>query len=119
MEKDFASLFQEIKKELTGYFNAKLKLYRLELFEKTSITVSALFFGLAVLLVVFFSVFFIFLAIGFWLGELLDSIAAGMGLVALMYLILLVILLVNKQKIWDKIVDLFLGKLIKEEDNDG
>ncbi|GHT71160.1 hypothetical protein FACS189455_2300 [Bacteroidia bacterium] len=105
MEKDLGSFFQEIKKELTGYFTAKLKLYRLDLFEKTSKTASFLFFGLAVLLIIFFSIFFIFLAIGFWLGELLGSIAAGMGLVSLIYLILLLILLVNRQKIRDKIAE--------------
>jgi Gpi18-like mannosyltransferase len=119
VEKDFESLFQGIKKELTGYFTAKFKLYRLDLFEKTSRVVSFLFFGLAVLLVLFFSIFFIFLTIGFRLGELLDSIAAGMGLVALIYLILLLILLVNRQRIRNQIIDLFLGELMKDEDKNG
>ncbi len=118
MEKDFSTLFQEIKKELTGYVNTKLKLYKLDLFEKTSVTASALFFGLGILLVVFFTIFFIFLALGFWLGEILNSIAAGMGIVALAYLIALFILLLNRQRIRNKLVNLFLGELINEE-NDG
>lgn len=116
MEKDFPYLFQEIKKELIGYLTVKLKLFRLDLYEKTSVTASALFFGLGILLIVFFSLFFIFLALGFWLGELLHSIAAGMGIVALIYLIVLFILLLNRQKIRDKLTDLFLGELIKNEE---
>ncbi len=119
MEKDFSTLFQEIKKELTGYLTAKLKLFKLDLFEKTSVTASALFFGVTILLIVFFSIFFIFLALGFWVGELLHSIAAGMGIVALIYLVALLILLLNRKKIRNKLVNMFLGELIKDDEDNG
>ncbi len=117
MEKDLGMLFSELKKELTAYLTVKAKILRLDLFEKTSVTASVLLFGLAVLLIVFFTLFFLFFALGFWLGEIFHSIAAGMAVVTLIYVVLLVIMFACRKKIQAKIVDVFLKELIKNDDD--
>ncbi len=118
-EKDLGALFSDIKKDLTAYVNVKAKLIKLDLVEKTSVTATLLLFGLAVFLVVFFTLLFVFLALGFWLGGLLGHIAIGMGLIALIYLVILWIMIANRVKIQAKVVDLFLSGLIKEDEIDG
>ncbi len=120
MEKDknLGSLFSDIKREVMALVNLKLKIFRLDVYEKTSITSSVLLFGLILLLVVFFAVLFLFLALGMFLGECLGSNAAGMGLIALLYLLMFAVLLFQRKSIQAWLVDLFLTELTKNDDGD-
>lgn len=115
MDNDVNSLFSTIKKDLTNYINTKLKILHLEILEKTSITASVLLFGVIALFLAFFVVLFIFFALAFCIGEVLKSIAAGLAIVAFIYLILLGIFLMKRTKIQSLIVNAFLKELKKSE----
>ena len=63
------------------------------------------------IILVFFTILFIFLALGFWLGDYFESIAAGfIGVVAL-YLILIGIVFMNREKIRTAILNEIIAAL--------
>ncbi|MDR0232603.1 MAG: phage holin family protein [Dysgonamonadaceae bacterium] len=118
MEKNFNTLFADIKKDLTAYITLKLEVLKLDVYEKSSVFSSLLLYGLILLLVVFFAFLFLFLALGLYLGQLLDSFGTGMVLVAVLYVIAFVVLLWQRKKIQNWLINLFVQQIIQTEDNE-
>jgi len=118
MEKDFNTLFADIKKDLTAYITLKLEILKLDVYEKSSVFSSLLLYGLIVSLVVIFAFLFLFLALGFYIGELLHSFGTGIILIAVLYLITLVILLWQRKRIQNWLVNLFVKQIIQDDNND-
>jgi Protein of unknown function (DUF1469). len=112
---DFIS---DSKKDLTSFVDLKLKIYQLTLYEKVGNLSSLLTYGLIILLVVYFSILFIFIALGFFLGSVLNNIALGMLLVAILYLIILGLLFVFREKIKGKLADIFITEMRKNDNQD-
>ena len=109
--KDSEKIFQELKKDLKTYAELKFELLKLNTYERTGKVLSVLSYGIIVLFLAFFTILFIFLALGFWLGEYFDSIAAGfIGVVAL-YLILIGIVFMNREKIRTAILNEIIAAL--------
>ena len=117
MNKDFGSLFSDIKKDLTSYITLKLEILKLDVYEKSSVFSSLLLYGLILILVVFFAFLFLFLALGFYLGQLLNSLGTGMILVAVLYIIVFCILLWQRKKIQNWFMNLFVEQITGNEDN--
>ena len=118
MEKDFNTLFADIKKDLTAYITLKLEILKLDVYEKSSLFSSLLLYGLIVSLVVIFAFLFLFLGLGLYIGELLHSLGTGIVIIAVLYIITLVILLWQKKRIQKWLVNLFVKQIIQEYDND-
>jgi len=118
MEKTFNTLFADIKKDLTAYITLKLEILKLDAYEKSSMFSSLLLYGLILLLVVFFAFLFLFLALGLYLGQLLDSFGTGMVLVAVLYIIAFAVLLWQRKKIQNWLINLFVQQIIQAEDNE-
>ena len=118
MEKDFSTLFADIKKDLTAYITLKLEILKLDVYEKTSMFSSLLLYGLILLLVVFFAFLFLFVALGLYIGQILNSYGTGMILIAVLYIIVLAILLWQRKKIQNWLVNLFVKQIIQEDDNE-
>lgn len=97
-----------IKEDIISLINTKLQLLKLEVFEKSSAVGSILILGVVVVNLVFFTLLFAFLALGFLLGQWVGSLAGGFGLVTLIYLVLLVILLVCRKPIMRAFQNIFL-----------
>ena len=109
--KDSEKIFQELKKDLKTYAELKFELLKLNTYERTGKVLSVLSYGIIVLFLVFFTILFIFLALGFWLGDYFESIAAGfIGVVAL-YLILIGIVFMNREKIRTAILNEIIAAL--------
>ena len=117
MNKDFSTLFSDIKKDLISYITLKLEILKLDALEKSSAFSSLLLYGLILILVVFFAFLFLFLALGFYLGQLLNSLGTGMILVAVLYLIVFCILLWQRKKIQNWFMNLFIEQISGNEDN--
>jgi hypothetical protein len=75
-------------------------------------------YGLILLLVLFFAILFIFLALGLFLGELIGSASVGMALVAVLYLIVMGVLLFSKDKIQMWLTNLFIAEITKNDEED-
>ena len=118
MEKDFNTLLADIKKDLTAYMTLKLEILKLDVYEKSSVFSSLLLYGLIVSLVVFFVFLFLFLALGFYIGQLLHSFGTGIVIVAILYIIALAVLLWQRKRIQNWLINLFVKQIIQEDDDE-
>ena len=113
---DSGQTFENLKKDLSAYLELKLSLLKLNTYERTSKVISILSYGLIVLFLAFFAILFVFIALGFFLGNLLDSNAAGFGCVSLLSLLILGILLRNKERIKLCILNAVIAALIENDE---
>lgn len=116
MEKDSGKIFSELKKDVTAYMESKLELLKLSAYERTGKVISVLSYGLILLFLGFFAILFIFMAVGFFLSEWLGSSGAGLGIVALLYLLLIGIILLTKDRIRTKIINEVIAALSANDD---
>ena len=118
MENDFHLFIAEVKKDLLSYIHLKSKILRLDLYEKSSRVSSFLLLGLIFLFLFFFAVFFIFIAIGFFLGHLMQNTALGFGCVGLLYVLILFFCFLKRNTIQIKLMNLFLSEISKNDRED-
>ena len=105
---DLGTLISVIKNDITELINTKIEYYKLEVFEKTSGLGSFLIFGLIIINLVFFAFLFAFLALGFLISNWVGSFAGGFGIVALIYLLILLLIFLCRKSIISWLQNLFL-----------
>lgn len=107
--KDFSSLFEEFRADITSYTNKRLNYLKLTALERLSQTSALLAIGLIASFLAFCLFGFTLIALSFYLGEALNSNAAGFGIVALFWLFLLILVFV----FYKPIKDFFLNRTIR------
>jgi uncharacterized membrane protein YqjE len=108
---NLGTLITVIKTDIRELVNTQLELLKLEAFEKTSIVGSFLIYGLIIMNLVFFALLFAFIALGFLIGNWIDSTAGGFAIVTLIYLLILIILIACRKSILAGFKNLFLKEL--------
>ena len=78
--KDSEKVFQNLKEDISAYINLKLELLKLNTYEKSGKIIGLLSYGLILFFLVVFVILFIFLSLGFFLGDLFDNAAIGFGI---------------------------------------
>jgi len=73
-------------------------------------------FSRMVLFYYFWAILFIFLALGFFLGDLFGSVGSGFGVVAVLYLLLIGIIVMNKGRISNKVLNVVISALTTNDD---
>ena len=116
MEKDAGEIFRELKKDLSAYVELKLELLKLNTYERTGKVIAVLSYGVILLFLAFFAILFIFLALGFFLGDLFGSVGSGFGVVAVLYLLLIGIIVMNKDRISNKVLNVVISALTTNYD---
>ncbi len=116
MEKDSGTVFRELKEDISTYVELKLELLKLSTYERTGKVISVLSYGLILLFLAFFAILFIFLALGFFLGEWMNSYGLGFGIVAILYLSLIGVIIANKDKISAKVINEVIAALMTNDD---
>ena len=116
MEKDAGEIFRELKKDLSAYVELKLELLKLNTYERTGKVITVLSYGVILLFLAFFAILFIFLALGFFLGELFGSVSSGFGVVAVLYLLLIGLIVMNKDRISNKVLNVVISALTTNDD---
>jgi len=112
-------VINELKQLITEYFDARLKLIKLETFEKIAKVTAVLFSSLVVALLAFFLLFFLSMSLGFYLGKVFDSLALGFLSVTGLYLILFILVLLMKKDLLEEfLIERIIGELTKKEDED-
>lgn len=114
-----SSLFEDIRQELLDYIRIRMRLLKLDIYEKGSKASSSLGYGLVVLSIVGFFLFFVLVGLAFFIGELIGSIAAGFGVMALVSLITLMLVYVFRKKVQRGLMNkmiLFFRKVEADED---
>jgi hypothetical protein len=116
MDIDSEALFRKLKKDISTYVGLKFELLKLNTYERTGKVISILSYGVVLLLLGFFALLFIFLSLGFFLGEVFGSSGAGFGCVVILYLILIAIVVANKKRIIDSVVNIVISSLRGNEE---
>lgn len=112
-------VISELRQLITEYFDARLKLLKLETFEKIAKVTAVLFSSLVVALLAFFLLFFLSMSLGFYLGKVFDSLALGFLSVTGLYLILFMLVLFMKKDLMENfLIERIIGELTKKEDDD-
>lgn len=116
MEKESREIFSELKQDASAYVELKLELLKLSTYERTGKVISVLSYGVVLLFLAFFAILFIFLALGFFLGDWFGSLGAGFAVVAVLYLLLIALIILNKNKISEKVLNVVIAALTSNDD---
>lgn len=106
MEKDAEKIFCELKEDVSAYVELKYRLLKLNATERIARFTAVLLVGVIFVLLIFFTILFLFFSLGFFLGAWFGSTALGFLLVGGVSLALLFVLLLSKDKIRKKIMNL-------------
>lgn len=109
------NFFTEIKDRFQAYVTDRLTLVKLQAVEKISVAVAAIISGVLLLVFGLFLLIFISITLGFLFSRWLDSYAAGFGIVAGIYLLLILIVAFFGKKLFgnavtSKLIQNFLKK---------
>ncbi len=116
MKKSAGQLFNQLKDDVSTYLELKLKLFKLKTGERIARLIAVLSHGLILILLAFFFILFLFLALGFFLGEQLGSLSLGFSIVAGLYLVLFVIIILSRNWIQHKIINTILEALMTKNE---
>lgn len=118
MENDPEKIFTNLKEEIFNYAGLKFRLLKLMAIERAAVILSALSHALILLLFSFFTILFLFIALGFYLGDLLDSVALGFLIVGGIYLVLTFAFILVKEGIRRSLTNVFINALQTKDDDD-
>jgi hypothetical protein len=104
-----------IREEFAKYIELRLKYSKLIAFEKIAKLIASSSSILILAFFGFFGFFFLSFALGYYLGEVLGSLALGFTLVAFMYLLIIAILAVNRKKFENIISEKIIEALLEED----
>lgn len=113
----FSEEINNIINDLKTYINLRIQLIQLNVIEKISVALSNMISVGAALL--FFILFFIFgsFALSYLIGNYFENDAVGFGIIAGFYLLVaLVLMIVGKKQIRNKLINKFIDQLTNEED---
>ena len=109
MENIAEKTFAELKEDISTYVELRLELLKLNTYERVAKTMAVFSYGIVLVL---------FLALGFFLGELLGSMALGFVLVVGMYLLLFGITMFFKRKITSKVMNEIITAMMSKDEKD-
>jgi hypothetical protein len=96
---EFKAKAENLTKSVGDYFDTYYKLTVVKAADKATGIAASSLAGLATFFLSIFVLFFSGLALGVWLGRILENEAAGYLLVAVFYLILIIIMITLRKKI--------------------
>jgi hypothetical protein len=118
-ENESADFFQDLKVLLTDYLTAKLKLLKIDAYEKTAKIAAALFSSFMIAILAFMMLFFLSIALGFYFGSLFNSLGTGFLIVTGLYLVLLLpFIFFGKSMIEKSIINSTIEKLMEKEEEE-
>lgn len=118
MARDSREIFRELKDDVSSYVELRLELLKLSTYERSGHLIAVLSYGLILLFLAFFAILFIFLALGFFMGDVFGSIGAGFAFVAVLYLLLIGLIVMNKRKICNTVLNIVIAALNGNDEND-
>jgi Putative Actinobacterial Holin-X, holin superfamily III len=98
-EKQTEVFVDKLKQQLTEYMQLRLDLLKADFTEKTALIFSKMITGVIVLVMLFMVLIFGSVVLGLYLGNLLGSLVLGFAVVTGFYLLLIVLLMLVKDKL--------------------
>ena len=114
---NLSELLTALKAEIRDWVEAQLKLLQLSVFEKTAVVCSFLIYGLIIINLLFFALFFSFFALSFIIGKWINNVAAGFVIMSFFYMLILVLMLIFHKTIFTGLQNLLLKELNTEPEN--
>lgn len=122
MEQNAENILEQVKSDLSAYAEMKLRILKLTAIERAADILASLSHGLVLVLFGFFSVLFLFMALGFYLAEVLGSAALGFLIVGGVYLLLTLLFILMQDKfrltLMNKLINAFRAKDEDDEKKD-
>lgn len=103
MEKE-ADFFVESKQKIKDYVHDRMLLLKLEMVEKTSKLLSAMFMALLITVISLFILLFLSFMAGYYFASVTDSLYLGFGIVCGFYVLLLIFMVLAGTKILQKFI---------------
>ena len=110
--------FSGLKNDVSTYVETRLELLKLNTYERVAKTMAVFSYGIVLVLLGFFAILFLFLALGFFLGEMLNSVALGFLLVVGMYLLLFFAILWFREKISAKVTNEIITAMMSKDEKE-
>lgn len=117
-EKKVTTLFEEMKSDVTSYVTNTLELGKLGAFEKISKGSSIITYFIIVGVIVFMALTMLLLTLALYLGEVLQSMWMGFGIVSAAILLTLVIIVLSKKSLKRSIANGVVNFLMETDDDD-
>jgi hypothetical protein len=92
----------EIKKQFADYLELRLEVIKLFTYEKTARIGSGLASALVLIFLSLFFLLFLFVTLGFYFSSLTGSYTIGFGIITGFYLILLLVFIALRKKVFEK-----------------
>lgn len=119
MEHEPAEFFQELKLLVSDYLTARLKLFKYEIYEKSAKISATLFSSLVIAMLASMILFFLSIALGFYLGSVLNSYGTGFMIVTGFYILLLLpFIFFRKSWIEKSIINRMVEQLMEKEEEE-
>jgi len=117
-EKKVSTLFEEMRDDISNYISSSLELGKLEVYEKLSLGSAAISYGLIIAGIALVALFFALVTAALYLGELLQSLWVGFGIVAAFAVLVLLIMLLLKKYFNKKVTNGVIRFLMTQDDKD-
>ena len=118
MENFADKTFSELKNDISTYVETRFELMKLNTYERVAKIVAVLSYGTVLILLAFFVILFLFLSLGFFLGEILNSMALGFLLVVGMYLLLFGLIILFREKISVKVTNEIITTMMSKDERE-
>lgn len=117
-DQDLEGLFNSTKNDLSSYIEKRIDILKLRIYEKASISSSYIVYGLIIFIFIFTIFFLGLIALGFFVGEMLGSNAAGFGILILVTLAILLCFVFSAKRIRMSITNLVIRIIQKIESDE-
>jgi hypothetical protein len=118
MKKALSDILSDIFQNLKTYVVSKIDLYLLTTFERIGKVFSFILSSIILILISFFCLFFLSIALAIWLGNILDNPTVGYLIIAGGYFLLGVIFIIFRKALIDRpIIKELLKALFNSEKN--
>jgi len=116
--KSFFENISELRENLLKFVETKVSYYGLVAFEKSAKLVSSLISSAVIILILFLALIFFSGAAGLYFGYLLKSYLLGLLIVGGFYLLLGIVFIIFRKKIFGRMVIKSLGETFFQDDDE-
>lgn len=118
MEKTAEKIFIDLKDDISAYAGLKLRLLKLMAIERAARIIAVLSHAVILMLMGFFMILFLFMALGFYLSQLMDNLALGFLVVGGIYVLLTLGMIWAKDRVRLRLMNLAVEVLDDSDDDD-
>lgn len=118
MENTAEKIFTELKDDISTYAGLKLRLLKLMAIERAAKIIAVLSHAVILMLMGFFMILFLFMALGFYLSQLMDNLALGFLVVGGIYVLLALVMIWAKDRVRLRLMNLAVEVLDDNDDDD-